>query len=131
MFTGHTTSLMSAARHKLAVVAVAALTVVAVVGVAVPSAGAYSWGGRELHGKEWTSDGVFDAGLYYERVEPNTTSSTCVGPVQKSGGGYVFPYGWKCTTSNPTWEHTALTAAAGFYNPNSGTVSSWSGLAYY
>lgn len=91
------------------------------------SAGAYNWGAKNLPGGVWDGSGAVEANEYYESANAETTSTVCIGPVQKSGGGYTAPYGWKCNPGRLVqWEHTALTAESGVYNPNSGTISSFS-----
>jgi hypothetical protein len=71
-----------------------------------------------LAAKSWTSDGIV-APLYFEYAEEYASNlSICVGPVQHTGSGYVFPYGWKCGRI-ASWEFPTITASAGIDNPNS------------
>jgi hypothetical protein len=91
-------------------------------------AGYQQWGAHNLPGHVWDGSGLYVNGLYYERVEAETSSSVCVGPVVKSGGGYVAPYGWKCSARIASWEWPALTGEAAVYNPNSGTIPSFSAI---
>jgi len=88
------------------------------------------FGGKNLPGHSWTTDGNV-VGLYYERGEANTTSSVCVGPVTHNNEGYHFPYGWSCESGGISeWKFAEISAAAGIYNPNSGTFGEWSVLDY-
>jgi hypothetical protein len=78
--------------------------------------------GGKLPAKSWTSDGIV-APLNFEFAEEYAGKlSICVGPVQHTGSGYVFPYGWKCG-GTPSWEFPTITAAAGVDNPNSQAAS--------
>jgi hypothetical protein len=92
-------------------------------GTGTAIAGGYTpWGTGSLPGHVWTSTGVLVPTLYYEFAEGETSSSICVGPVQKSGSGYVAPWGWKCQAHATAWEHADISAVAAVYNPNAGTI---------
>jgi hypothetical protein len=89
------------------------------------------FGGRNLPGHTWSGSGVYAGGLYFTAGEDESTSSVCVAPVVKSGGGWATPYGWACQPTLVTWEYPQLTGMPAVYNPNPGAYAVWRGLAYF
>jgi hypothetical protein len=90
-----------------------------------------NWQGTNLPGGVWTGSGGYVNGLYFEHVEAETTSNVCIGPVQKSGSGWITPLGWKCTGHWQNWEHVGVTGMAAVYNPNPGTISKFWAFYFY
>jgi hypothetical protein len=89
----------------------------------VASAATNAYTGKNLPGKSWTTgNGVVLSGERLISAWGETTSSVCVGPVTHDSGGFHMPYGWACNPHAITWEFTPITAAAGFDNPNPGTI---------
>lgn len=111
-----------------------ALMAVAVV-MAVPMAGSASaWRNEysgKLPGKTWTAgNGVVLTNQVFQFVEVyGGPTAVCIGPVQNSGGKWVFPYGWDCGHGALGWEYSPITAAAGTDNPNSGEITSYTSVA--
>jgi hypothetical protein len=122
-----------AARRTLATLAACAVALLLIAALAAASANAVTdnWVGRNLPGYNWTGSGYYAANLWWEGVEAETSSSVCVGPVQKSGGGWIAPYGWTCGRTSITWNHPLITGMAAVYNPNPGTIPYFKALAYY
>jgi hypothetical protein len=124
--------LLAATRRARATLAVCTIASAALLSLAPGTAlaGGYtSWGALSLPGHTWTSTGVLVPTLFYEFAEGETSSSICVGPVQKSSSGYVAPWGWKCQAHATAWEHANISAVAAVLNPNSGTI--YDVRAYY
>ncbi len=119
----------SPARRIAAIAAVCALALTLV----VSSAGAYNdpFGGRDLPGHTWAGSGVYAGGLFFTMAEDESTSSVCVGPIVKSGGGYVAPYGWACKPTIVSWEYPELTGEPAVYNPNPGTFAVFRAIAFF
>jgi hypothetical protein len=93
-------------------------------------AGSYTSFGGNLPAKSWTTNGAVGA-LYAIAAELQSgPSALCVGPVQASGGGYVFPYGWSCGQFRVSWEFTPIWAAPGVDNPNS-QAQHFSAIGYF
>ena len=85
------------------------------------SASLNEYTGNNLPGHVWTvGNGAFLPNERWIHGEAETTSSVCVGPVTYDGS-YHMPYGWGCSPSGVSWEFPKINAAAGLYNPNSGT----------
>jgi hypothetical protein len=99
----------------VAVFAVAALSTASV--VVAPAAQAEYFTGR-LGPGQWTTDGTVFA-IDDQNAGNGLSYSICVGPIQKSGSGYIAPYGWKCAPEIVSWSYTPIWAAGGVYN-NSG-----------
>lgn len=87
--------------------------------VTAATASANTFTGK-LPGKTWTTDGNVITLHWIVAEVTSGPGAICVGPVQHSGGGWVFPYGWNCGNLVVSWEFPALAAAAGVDNPNSG-----------
>jgi hypothetical protein len=118
-------------RTALAGVVAAGLMVASVMAVHPPSANAF-WGFGYEPAKSWSIVEEIGAGLHYQLAKANTTSTICVGPIQKSGGGYVAPDGWGCHAGGSVeWEYTPLTAFPAFYNPNNNQVNEPNGDSLY
>jgi hypothetical protein len=95
------------------------------------SASENGYNGKNLPGHTWTiGNGVVLTNEDLIQSTSNTSSSVCVGPVTHDGSGFHAPYGWHCEKNGSDWSFSAITAAAGFYNPNSGTIGEYSVLAY-
>ena len=109
---------MPEARRKYLSLLLAAVTAVLIAMVTVPSISrADLWSGS-LAGKSWTTNGhVFTLHEVFARVESGP-SAICVAPVQYSGG-WVFPYGWDCSSGSVDWAFSPISAAGGVDNPNS------------
>jgi hypothetical protein len=105
--------------HRYTCLAIVLAALFATVAASSASAATGEFSGR-LPGKSWTTNGYVGelAGIAAE-VNSGPTA-ICVGPVQHSGGGYTFPYGWDCGTSAVSWSFPALVASPGVDNPNSG-----------
>jgi hypothetical protein len=87
------------------------------------SAAVNAYEGRNLPGGTWTAgNGVVLAQENYILGQGETTSSVCVGPITHDGSGFHTPYGWACAPSVREWSFAPIAAAAGFYNPNPGTI---------
>jgi hypothetical protein len=88
------------------------------------SAGGFNaYQGFNLPGGAWTAgNGVVLANESSIYGIGHTTSSICVGPITHDGSGFHAPYGWACAPETREWNFTPITAAAGFYNPNPGTI---------
>jgi hypothetical protein len=81
-----------------------------------------NYSGNTLPGGTWTTgNGVVLPGEYYIWANANTTSNICIGPVTYDGSFHA-PYGWSCAPPNWSWVFSDITAAAGLYNPNPGTI---------
>ena len=106
-------------RHRYALLLLGLLTAAVIAMTTLPSTSrADLWSGS-LAGKTWTTNGdVFTLHEIFARVESGP-SAICVGPVQYSGG-WVFPYGWDCSSGSVDWQFAAINAAGGVDNPNSG-----------
>jgi len=105
----------------LVLTALAAATITA-------SAQAGSFSFKNLPGKTWTTNGEVVGMTQIHAQWSNLTG--CIGPVQKSGSEYVFPDGWDCgSPQGLTFEFGLISAAAGFDNPNSGTIKE-GGVSY-
>jgi hypothetical protein len=119
-------------RMALAGMVAAALMVASVMALHPPSAHAGLWSEKYQPAKSWSIVEEIGAGLHEQFARAETTSTICVGPIQKSGGGYVTPYGWGCHAGGEVeWEYPALTAFPAFYNPNSNQVNNpWGGSAF-
>jgi hypothetical protein len=118
-------------RTALAGVVAAGMMVAGVMAAHAPSANAF-WGYKYQLGKTWSIVEAYAPGLHYQWATGETTSTVCVGPVQKSGGGYVTPYGWGCHAGGTVeWEYPALEAGPAFYNPNPGTIYNPTGFSSY
>ncbi len=98
---------------------------------ATANAEANGYSGRNLPGGSWTTgNGVFLSGEDFISASVPTTSSICVGPVTYNGT-YQAPYGWKCEHPySVSWSFSPITAAAGLYNPNPGTFTSFEVYAH-
>jgi hypothetical protein len=115
------------ARVTLGLCAIVALTAFAATAPAGASAETYFWHATSLPGKTWDGSGQYVSTDKFEFAEAETTSTWCIGPVQKSGSGWTTPLGWKCvTTHKNSWEHVNVVGEMAVYNPNSGTISSFS-----
>jgi hypothetical protein len=90
-----------------------------------------SYNGKNLPGHTWTTgNGVVLTNEYLVEGKANTSSSVCVGPVTHDGSGFHMPYGWRCENQQSYYGFPDINAAAGLYNPNSGTFGEFSVLAY-
>ncbi len=107
--------------RRYACLAIAA-ALLAAVAASSASAASGEFRGR-LPGKTWTTNGYVGELAGIAAGVNSGPSSICVGPVQHSGGGYTFPYGWDCGSSSVSWSFPALVAAPGVDNPNSGEDS--------
>jgi hypothetical protein len=116
--------------RKIVVVLAVWLAVLAAV-AAGASASIDQFGGRDLPGHAWGGGHVYGPGLFETVGEAETSSSVCTGPVVKSGGGYVAPYGWACHPVQVSWVFPQLTGLGAVYNPNPGTFPKWGGLAFF
>ncbi len=94
------------------------LLVALTIGVTV--AHAEGWGGR-MPAKTWSTNGVYDPSLHFFDIEISSgPTSSCVAPAQRSGGSWVFPYGWSCGSGNARLAEFPSTGAyPAVDNPNS------------
>lgn len=117
-------SLIERARHikglLLAGAIIAALMVASMATAGVAQAG-YPWSLKTLPGNTWTINEEVQA-LWRLYAHGETSSSICVGPVQRNGGGWSGPYGWSCQAREVAWEFPAVWAYPAVYNPNPGTI---------
>jgi hypothetical protein len=119
-------------RTALAGAVAAGVMLASVMAVHPPSANAGVWSEKYQPAKSWSIVEEIGAGLHYQWARAETTSTICVGPIQKSGGGYVAPYGWGCAAGDQVeWEYPALTAFPAFYNPNNNQVNGPYGVSYF
>ena len=87
--------------------------------------GSYCLTSGNLPKGAWTSDGAV-GNLFEVYLHHSWPGSGCVGPVQYSGGKWVFPYGWKCSTEATVyWEFSTISAAGAIYNAGSAEGSYW------
>jgi hypothetical protein len=105
-------------RTALAGAVAAGVMLASVMAMHPPSANAGVWSKAGQPADSWSIVEEIGAGLHAQGGHASTSSSVCVGPIQKSGGGYVAPYGWGCSAGAVVWEYTPLTAFPAFYNPN-------------
>src|ERR1700758_4994673 len=74
------------------------------------SAGWFEFSGS-LSAKTWTTNGRVESIKNIWAQEYRSGLAVCVGPVQPSGSGYIFPYGWQCAGgAGPNWEFPAIVA---------------------
>jgi hypothetical protein len=119
-------------RTALAGVVAAGMMVAGAMAVHAPSANAGVWDKGAQGADSWSIVEEIGAGLHAQGAHAHTTSSVCVGPIQKSGGGYVAPYGWGCHAGGEVeWEYGAITAFPAFYNPNPNEVREVYGWSYF
>lgn len=103
----------------------AVLLATVVVSLGLCSSASASWFefSGSLSAKAWTTNGRVESIKNIWAQEYQSGLSVCVGPVQHTGSGYVFPYGWQCAGgSGPNWEFPAIVAAPGVDNPNSKSI---------
>jgi hypothetical protein len=116
------TSALSVSRRKLVSLFAGTITALILTISLLPStavAGSYTSFGGNLSPKSWTTNGAVGE-LYDIAAEIQSgPTAVCIGPVQKSGSGYVFPYGWSCGSFRVSWEFATIWAAPGVDNPNS------------
>jgi len=105
--------------RRLALVGCFAVAAVSTASALAPAAQAEYFTGR-LGPNQWTTDGNVFA-IDEQQAGNGLSYSICVGPIQKSGSGYIAPYGWHCAKGLTQWEYTAIWAAGGVLNNSSAT----------
>jgi hypothetical protein len=128
---------VAAGSHRLRRIALAgavttALMLASIAMAVRPGVASANWDLKSLPGKTWTIVENISPGLHYQYAHGETSSTLCVGPIQKSGGGYVAPYGWGCHAGGEVeWEYSPIEAGPAVYNPNSGTIYNLYGVSYF